>query len=72
MYSDLKLLFDQIDRRYEDVNLSLREEEHRLKAIRKTLRVTPDDKLRWEHISHACQEASRLLVAEVKYMRCIP
>jgi hypothetical protein len=60
MYSDLRPLFDQIDKYYEEVNVSLRAEEHYLKTIRKTLRVTPDDKLRWGHIRDACQDACRL------------
>ncbi|KAH9971845.1 hypothetical protein BGW80DRAFT_1318753 [Lactifluus volemus] len=64
MYSDLRPLFDQIDKYYEEVNVSLRAEEHYLKTIRKTLRVTPDDKLRWEHIRDACQDACRLLAAQ--------
>jgi hypothetical protein len=68
MYSDLRPLFDQIDKYYEEVNVSLRAEEHYLKTIRKTLRVTPDDKLRWQHIRNACQDACRLLAAEVNYM----
>ena len=72
MYSDLRPLFDQIDKYYEEINVSLRAEEHYLKTIRKTLRVTPDDKLRWEHIRDACQDACRLLTTEVKYMRHIP
>ncbi len=64
MFSDLKPLFDQIDEYYKEVNVSLLAEERRLKAIRRSLRVTPDDRLRWEHIRDACREASRLLAAE--------
>ncbi|KAI0260352.1 hypothetical protein BC834DRAFT_900905 [Gloeopeniophorella convolvens] len=64
MYTGLKPLFDDIDKYYGNVNVSLRAEQHRLKNIRSSLHVTPDDKLRWEHIRDACQEASSLLVAE--------
>ncbi|KAH9168362.1 hypothetical protein EDB89DRAFT_1587250 [Lactarius sanguifluus] len=64
MFSDLKPLFDQIDEYYKEVNVSLLAEERRLNAIRRSLRVTPDDRLRWEHIRDACNEASRLLAVE--------
>ncbi|KAH9058079.1 hypothetical protein EDB87DRAFT_1685725 [Lactarius vividus] len=64
MFSDLEPLFDQIDDYYKEVNVSLLAEERRLKAIRRSLRVTPDDRLRWEHIRDACREASRLLAVE--------
>jgi hypothetical protein len=64
MFADLKPLFDQIDRYYKEVNVSLLAEERHLKTIRRSLRVTPDDRLRWEHIRDACREASRLLAAE--------
>ena len=61
MLSDLKPLFNQIDGYYKEVNVSLLAEEDRLKAIRRSLRVTPDDRLRWEHIRDACIEASGFL-----------
>ncbi|KAH9049770.1 hypothetical protein EDB83DRAFT_1386545 [Lactarius deliciosus] len=64
MFSDLKPLFDQIDEYYKEVNVSLLAEERRLNAIRRSLRVTPDDRLRWEHIRDACREASRLLAVD--------
>ena len=64
MFSDLKPLFDQIDGYYKEVNVSLLAEERHLKVIRRSLRVTPDDRLRWEHIRDACREASRLLATE--------
>ncbi|KAI9435050.1 hypothetical protein H4582DRAFT_700219 [Lactarius indigo] len=64
MFSDLEPLFDQIDEYYREVNVSLLAEERRLKAVRRSLRVTPDDRLRWEHIRDACREASRLLAVE--------
>lgn len=72
MYSDLKPLFDQIDAYYEEVNVSLRAEEHRLKTIRSSLRVTPDDRLRWEYIRNACHEASRLLASQVDHLSYAP
>ena len=64
MFSDLRPLFDQIDGYYREVNVSLLAEERHLKAIRRSLRVTPDDRLRWEHIRDACREASGLLMSE--------
>ena len=64
MFSDLEPLFDQIDGYYKEVNVSLLAEERHLKVIRRSLRVTPDDRLRWEHIRDACREASRLLATE--------
>lgn len=64
MFSDLRPLFDQIDGYYKEVNVSLLAEERRFEAIRRSLRVTPDDRLRWEHIRDACREASRLLAVE--------
>ena len=64
MFSDLRPLFDQIDGYYREVNVSLLAEERHLKAIRRSLRVTPDDRLRWEHIRDACREASGLLTSE--------
>ncbi|KAI9454477.1 hypothetical protein BJY52DRAFT_725143 [Lactarius psammicola] len=72
MFSDLKPFFDQIDEYYKEVNVSLLAEERRLKAIRSSLRVTPDDRLRWEHIRDACREASRLLAAEDNHTEAQP
>lgn len=72
MFSDLKPLFDQIDGYYKEVNVSLLAEERHLKVIRRSLRVTPDDRLRWEHIRDACREASRLLATEDDYVQSQP
>lgn len=65
MLSDLKPLFDEIDKNYKEVDASLYVEEGRLKKIRSSLRVTPDDKHRWELIRNACMHASSQLTAEV-------
>jgi hypothetical protein len=65
MLSGLTLLFDKIDKYYNEVNLSLQAEQDCLHKIRSSLRVTPDDRIRWEHIRDACQEASNLLTTEV-------
>ena len=72
MFSDLKPLFDQIDGYYKEVNVSLLAEERHLKVIRRSLRVTPDDRLRWEHIRDACREASRLLATEDNHPQAQP
>jgi hypothetical protein len=72
MFSDLKPLFDQIDGYYKEVNVSLLAEERHLKVIRRSLRVTPDDRLRWEHIRDACREASRLLATEDDHLQSQP
>lgn len=65
MLSGLKPLFDRIDKHYNEVNVSLYVEEECLKKIRRSLRVTPDDKRRWELIRNACIHASNQLTAEV-------
>jgi hypothetical protein len=65
MLSGLKPLFEKIDKHYKEVNVSLFVEEERLKKIRSSFRVTPDDRRRWEHIRDACIEASNLLTTEV-------
>jgi hypothetical protein len=70
--SDLRTLFDQIEEYYWEVNVSLLTEERRLKDIRRSLRVTPDDRLRWEHIRDACREASRLLTTEDSHTQAQP
>ncbi|KAI9508974.1 hypothetical protein F5148DRAFT_1191191 [Russula earlei] len=64
MLSELRPLFNTIDKYYNEVNVSLRMEEECLKKIRRSLRVTPDDKRRWEYIHDACKEASALLTSE--------
>jgi hypothetical protein len=61
MLSGVKPLFDKIDKYYNEVNVSLRVEEECLWKIRSSLRVTPDDKRRWEHIRDACNETFHLL-----------
>ncbi len=68
MLSGLKPPFDQIDKYYYEVNVSLYVEEKSLKKIRSSFRVTSDDRRRWEHIRDACGEASNLLAAEVGAM----
>ena len=45
--------------------MALLKEEERLWEIYNSLRVTPDDKLRWQNIRDACMEASILLTSEV-------
>jgi hypothetical protein len=65
MLSDLRPLFDRIDRYFNEVTVSLRVEEECLNGIRNSLNVTPDDRRRWEHIRDACKEASNLLISEV-------
>lgn len=65
MLSGPKPLFDKIDKYYNEVNLSLQAEQDCLQKIRSSLRVTPDDRIRWEHIRDACQEACNLLQTEV-------
>jgi hypothetical protein len=72
MYSDLKRPFDQICEYYKEVTVSLLTAERRLKTIRETMVVTPDDKLLWELIRDACKDPYRLLAAEVKYMHHMP
>ena len=63
--SGVKPLFDKIDEYYNEVNVSLHVEEEYLRKIRSSLRVTPDDKRRWELIRDACNEASDLLTTGV-------
>ncbi|KAI0294065.1 hypothetical protein B0F90DRAFT_1342791 [Multifurca ochricompacta] len=63
MFSHLRPLFDQIDKYYGEVNVSLLAEAQCLERISRSLHVTPDDKLRWEHIRDACREASTLFMA---------
>jgi hypothetical protein len=70
MLSGLKPLFDKIDKYYNEVNVSLRVEQECLQKISSSLRVTPDDRIRWEHIRDACQEAYDLLKTEVG-SRCL-
>ena len=65
MLSGVKPLFDKIDKYYSEVNVSLRVEEECLRKIRSSLRVTPDDRSRWEHIRDACNEAFNLLATGV-------
>jgi hypothetical protein len=65
MLSSVKPLFDKIDKYYNEVNVSLRVEEECLWKIRSSLRVTSDDKRRWEHIRDACNEAFNLLTTGV-------
>jgi hypothetical protein len=65
MFSDVKPLFDKIDKYYYEVNVSLHVEEEYLQKILSSLRVTSDDKRRWEHIRDACNEASNLLTTGV-------
>ncbi|KAF8264562.1 hypothetical protein EI94DRAFT_1738162 [Lactarius quietus] len=72
MFSELKPLFDKIDGYYKEVNVSLLAEERHLKVIRRSLRVTPDDRLRWEHIRDACREASNLLATEDNHAQSQP
>jgi len=64
MLSDLRPLFDKIDKYYNEVTVSLRVEEECLNGIRNSLNVTADDRRRWEHIRDACKEASNLLISE--------
>jgi hypothetical protein len=72
MLSDLRPLFDRIDRYYNEVTVSLRVEEECLNGIRNSLNVTPDDRRRWEHIRDACKEASNLLISEVTHTPICP
>jgi hypothetical protein len=65
MLSGLKPLFEKIEKYYNEVNVALSLEEDRLVEISNSLRVTPDDKLRWENIRDACKQASTLLTSEV-------
>jgi hypothetical protein len=65
MLSGLKPLFGKIETYYRETNVALLKEEERLKEIYNSLRVTPDDKLRWENIRDACMEASTVLTSEV-------
>lgn len=65
MLSDVKPLFDKIDKYYNEVNVSLRVEEECLRRILSSLRVTSDDRRRWEHIRDACGEAFNLLTTGV-------
>lgn len=65
LLSGVKPLFDKIDKYYNEVNVALRVEEECLKKIRSSLRVTPEDKRRWEYIRDACMEASNLLTTGV-------
>ena len=65
MLLDLKPLFGNIETYYHEINVALLKEKERLKEIYNSLRVTPDDKLRWENIRDACMEASTLLTSEV-------
>jgi hypothetical protein len=66
MLTGVKPLFDKIDKYYNEVNVSLRVEQECLQKIRSSLRVTLDDKRRWEHIRDACREASKLLTNDVR------
>ncbi|KAF8490158.1 hypothetical protein F5888DRAFT_1742622 [Russula emetica] len=61
MLSSVKPLFDKIDKYYNEVNVSLRVEEECLRKIHSSLRVTSDDRRRWEHIRDACNETFDLL-----------
>ena len=63
--SSVKSLFDKIDKYYNEVNVSLYVEEECLRKISSSLRVTSDDRLRWEHIRDACNEAFNLLATGV-------
>lgn len=65
MLSRVKPLLDKIDRYYNEVNVSLHVEEECLQRILSSLRVTSDDRRRWEHIRDACNEAVNLLTTEV-------
>ena len=65
MLSSVKPLFEKIDKYYNEVNVSLYVEEECLQRIRSSLRVTSDDRRRWEHIRDACKEASNLLATGV-------
>jgi hypothetical protein len=65
MLSPVKLLFDEIDGYYNEVNVSLLVEEECLRKIHSSLRVTSDDKHRWEYIRDACNEAFNLLTTGV-------
>ncbi|KAI0280616.1 hypothetical protein BGY98DRAFT_963255 [Russula aff. rugulosa BPL654] len=62
--SRVKPLLDKIDRYYNEVNVSLHVEEECLQKILSSLRVTSDDRRRWEHIRDACNEAVNLLTTE--------
>jgi hypothetical protein len=68
MLSGVKPLFDKIDKYYSEVNVSLHVEEECLRKIRSSLRVTSDDRRRWEHIRDACNEAYNLLTTGVSYL----
>jgi hypothetical protein len=65
MLSRVKPLFDDIEKYYSEVNVSLRVEEECLRKIRSSLRVTSNDRRRWEHIRDACNEAFHLLTTGV-------
>jgi len=65
----LRPLFNDIDTYYREINVSLYAEEESLKKIRRSFRVTPDDKRRWEYIRNACREASDLLTSDVSSNR---
>ena len=65
MLSGQRPLFESIETYYHEINVALLKEEERLKEIKSSLRVTPDDKLRWQNIRDACMEASTLLTSEV-------
>jgi hypothetical protein len=65
MLSSVKPLFDKIDKYYNEVNVSLYVEEDCLRKILSSLRVTSDDRSRWEHIRDACNEAVNLLTTGV-------
>ncbi|KAH9952709.1 hypothetical protein BC827DRAFT_1252856 [Russula dissimulans] len=64
MLSELSPPFKDIDTYYSEINVSLYVEEECLEKIRRSFRVTPDDKRRWEYIRNACREASDLLTSE--------
>jgi len=68
--SRLKPSLDRIDKYYHEVDVSLHTEEKCLKKIRSSLRVTSDDKRRWEHIRDACKEAFNLLTTRVSATFC--
>ena len=65
MLSGLSPLFNDIDKYYREINVSLYAEEECLRKIRSSFRVTVDDKRRWEYIRDACREASDVLTSEV-------
>jgi len=65
MLSSVKPLFEKINKYYSEVNVSLLVEEECLRKIRSSLRVTSDDRRRWEHIRDACNVAFNLLTTGV-------